>query len=202
MTTTYPLKNREDIEAVKTYLLNKKKKNYPNQLDENNRRDYLMFMVGISSALRISDILSLQVGDLSVDGRRAREFIIMKEQKTKKTKRFAVSLNLRRAIEAYLVEFKPALDNYVFTSREGTDKPITRHRALQILDKALEECNLGHIRMGTHGLRKSFAYHLWKQGTDITYIMRLLNHSSPRETLTYITVEQDELDELYVNLNL
>ena len=37
---------------------------------------------------------------------------------------------------------------------------------------------------------KTFAFQLWKQGTDLTYIMRMLNHSSARKTLVNITVEQ------------
>lgn len=201
MTTTYPLKEREDIEAVKKYLLNKKKKN-EQRLDENNKRNYLLFMIGISSALRISDILSLKVSDLTTDGRRASKFIVVQEQKTKKTKRFAVSINLRRAIEDYLVEYKPDLDDYVFQTSMVKTKTMTRHRAYQILKDALEETGMSYVKFGTHGMRKTFAYHLWKQNTDITYIMRLLNHSSPKETLRYITVEQDELDEIYVNLNL
>lgn len=192
MTTTYPLKKREDIEDVKDYFLKVEK----------NKRNYLLFMIGISSALRISDILSLKVKDLTDDGRRAKESIVLQEQKTKKTKRFAISSNLRRAIESFLAEYKPSLQDYVFISRQGNQQPISRYRALQILARALEACGLGHLPFGTHGMRKTFAFHLWKQGTDITYIMRLLNHSSPRETLTYITVEQDELDEIYVNLNL
>lgn len=191
MPVTYPLKNKEDIEEIKDYFLNVEK----------NKRNYLMFMVGISSALRISDILALKVKIISLDGRKAKSQIDLREKKTGKMKRFGVSANLRRAIESYLQEFQPELDDYVFFSRQG-NQPITRHRALQIIAKAFDYCNLGHIDFCTHGMRKTFAYHLWKSGIDITYIMRTLNHSSARETLAYITVEQDELNEIYINLNL
>lgn len=193
MEMTYPLKNKEDIEEIKDYFLNVEK----------NKRNYLMFMIGISSALRISDILTLKVSDISPDGRTAKEKIIVKkEQKTDKRKVFGVSTNLRRAIESFLAEYTPSLDDFVFTSRQGDGKPITRHRAGQILKKAFDDCNLSHINFGTHGLRKTFAYHAWKEGIDITHLMKMLNHSHQGVTLAYITVEEDELNEFYIKLNM
>jgi len=42
----------------------------------------------------------------------------------------------------------------------------------------------------------------YEAGVDITRIQQLLNHSSPKETLRYIGVTQDELDNVYLELNL
>ncbi|GMA66225.1 hypothetical protein GCM10025859_67000 [Alicyclobacillus fastidiosus] len=57
-------------------------------------------------------------------------------------------------------------------------------------------------RIGTHTLRKTFAYHAYKQGKDITLIQKLLNHSAPSVTLRYIGITQDEMDDVYLTLNL
>lgn len=189
MKMTYPLKDLKDIEEVKEYL------------SDHSIRNFLMFMVGISSALRISDILKLRVLDV-YDGRRVREHIELKEKKTGKTKIFKVSRNLEKSIRKYIAEYNPGHEDYLFVSREGENKPMTRQRAVQILDEALDACGLGHITFGSHGMRKTFSYHLWKNGIDISYIMRLLNHSSQKETLRYLTVEQSELDDIVYNLNL
>lgn len=189
MNMTYPLKDKKQIELVKLYLKSK------------SIRNYLMFMIGISSALRISDILLLKVSQIS-DGKKAKDYIDVKEKKTGKNKRFATSPNLQKAIKEFVKECNPEQEEYVFISRKGINKPITRQRAVQILTEALDMCGLADINFGSHGMRKTFAYHCWKNGTDITYLMRLLNHSSPKEVLHYISVEQEELDDIYINLNL
>lgn len=189
MNMTYPLKEKKQIELVKLYLKSK------------SIRNFLLFTIGISSALRISDVLNLHVSDI-IDRGKPKDFIEVKEKKTGKSKRFATSPNLQRAIKIFIQEYKPEQDEYVFISRKGSNKPITRQRAVQILTEALDMCGLSNINFGTHGMRKTFAYHCWKSGTDITYLMRILNHSSQKEVLRYISVEQEELDDIYVNLNL
>lgn len=189
MNMTYPLKDKKQIELVKLYLKSK------------SIRNYLMFLIGISSALRISDILSLRIIDIYT-GQKVREYIDVKEKKTGKRKRFATSPNLQKGIKEFIKAYNPEPEEYVFVSRKGSNKPITRQRAVQILTEALDMCGLSDINFGSHGMRKTFTYHLWKKGTDISYLMRLLNHSSQREVLHYITVEQEELDDIYVNLNL
>lgn len=56
--------------------------------------------------------------------------------------------------------------------------------------------------IGTHTLRKTFAYHAYKSGIDITLIQRLLNHSSTSITLRYIGITRDQLDDVYLKLDL
>ena len=57
-------------------------------------------------------------------------------------------------------------------------------------------------RIGTHTLRKTFGYHAYNNGYDITLIQKLFNHSSPQITLRYIGIEQDEIDYSYNNFIL
>ena len=56
--------------------------------------------------------------------------------------------------------------------------------------------------IGTHTLRKTFGYHLYKKGVALEYIQKMLNHSSPAITLRYIGITQDQLNDIYVELNL
>lgn len=57
-------------------------------------------------------------------------------------------------------------------------------------------------RIGTHTLRKTFGYHAYQQGMSLEVIQKLFNHSWPQITLAYIGITQDELDDVYLNLNL
>ena len=57
-------------------------------------------------------------------------------------------------------------------------------------------------QIGTHTLRKTFGYHAYRMGMDLSVIQKLLNHASPSVTLAYIGITQDDLDDVYLNLNL
>lgn len=129
MNMTYPLKEQKQIDLVKMYLKSK------------SIRNYLMFTIGISSALRISDILQLKVSQI-YDGKKPKEYIDVKEKKTGKRKRFATSPNLQKSIKEFAQAYEPTQDEYVFVSRKGDNKPITRQRAVQILTEALDMCGL------------------------------------------------------------
>ena len=60
-----PIRDKRKIELVKVIL------------KKNDFRDYMLFLMGINSGLRISDILKLKVSDV-----RGKRYIEVKEQKT------------------------------------------------------------------------------------------------------------------------
>lgn len=161
-------------------------------------RDLLLFTFGINSALRISDILKLKVGDI-----RGCDFIVLKETKTSKAKRFALNASVKKAIKT-LIPADADDTEYVFKSRKGGNKPISRVQAYRILNDAAERAGIADKigAIGTHTLRKTAAYFAYQKGADIALLMRMLNHSSERETLKYIGITDDKVQEVYMDINL
>ena len=175
-----PLKSVEDIERMKKAL---------------QGRNLLLLIVGINSTLRIGDILSLKVRDVTGD------YIVLREKKTGKAKRIRINSAIKEAVES-LVPTNAKADDWLFPSRKG-DKAISRVQAWRILDGAANKAGIAdRVRFGTHSLRKTAAYHAYKNGTDIALLMRVLNHSSAKETLRYIGIEDEQIDEVYVDLCL
>src|SRR5690625_7325207 len=68
---------------------------------------------------------------------------------------------------------------------EKGDKHLSRGQAWRILNKAADVAGV-NVAIGTHSLRKTFAYHAYKSGVELPLLMRVLNHASQRETLRYI----------------
>ena len=56
--------------------------------------------------------------------------------------------------------------------------------------------------IGMHTLRKTFGYWAYKQGIDIILLMKIFNHSSPSITLRYIGITQEDINNVYISLNL
>ena len=152
----------------------------------------LLLVVGFNTSLRISDISRFHVREL-----RGQEYARTVAQKTGKDTRILINPAARREINR-LTAGRP-LDEYAFQSRQKdkkthTHKPITRQRAWQIINQICRAAGIKD-RIGCHTLRKTFGYWYYKMTGDIVSLQRILGHNSQRDTLVYIGVIQDEIDE-------
>ena len=179
MELVQPIREKSLIEKMKNELL------------RSGKRDYMLFVVGINTGLRISDILSLSVTDVKGT------HIILKEEKTDKTKRINIS-NIREELDNYIDGMND--NDFLFPSRNGTNKPITRVQAYRILNRVAEK--LGIREIGTHTLRKTFGYHFYEKTKDVALLKELFNHSAPSVTLRYIGINQDIMDRAMANFKL
>lgn len=177
MNVVQPIRDFEKLEELKRILKAK------------NERDYVMLMMGLYTALRISDILRIRVEDIKKD------YITIREKKTSKLRRIYLNHELKKVLVDYIKDKEP--HEFLIKSREGTNRPITRARAYDILREAAQEVGLDSI--GTHSLRKTFGYWAYKDTKDVAALQKLFNHSSPEETLRYIGIEQDNVDLLIKN---
>lgn len=159
-------------------------------LKRTNERNYIMFLVGIYTALRISDILKLKVRDV-----KNRKNITIREQKTGKQKIISINLTLKKELECYCAS-KESYE-YLIRSREQENKPITRDMAYKILRDIGDR--FGIENLGTHTLRKTFGFHYYKQTKDIVVLQQCFNHSDPSVTLAYIGIKQDAVNKAMRN---
>lgn len=149
-------------------------------------RDAMLFTFGIYSGLRISDIIKLRVRDV-----RGRDRITVKETKTGKDKILRLNQKLKKSIAVYVKDKKDY--EFLFKSRNGINRHISRQRAYSIIRDAGQSFGLEHI--GTHTMRKTFGYHIYQETKDITLVQKLLNHSSPEITLAYIGMTQKAMED-------
>lgn len=145
-------------------------------------RNVLLFKIGISTGLRISDIVSLRVSDV-----KGKSSFKIREGKTKKER--TVHLN---AIMAEIADYTYDMDDndYLFASRKG-DSHITTTQAYRILTKAGEL--IGRDDIGTHTMRKTFGYHYYKRTHDIVTLMNIFNHADQSTTKRYIGITDEEV---------
>lgn len=182
-----PIKDKKQLENMKRYLKG------------NNLRDWLLFILGINSGLRISDLLALQVDDV-----KGKDRISVREQKTGKPKDFPLPINSKKAVVEYLKK-EDLTEGPLFPSRKAKGSKgtgaISRQQAYDSINAAARAVGI-EDKIGTHSLRKTFGYHAYMAGHDITRIQQLLNHSAPSVTLRYIGITKQELDQIYIDLNL
>ncbi|WP_438445894.1 tyrosine-type recombinase/integrase [Gorillibacterium sp. sgz5001074] len=176
MNTVEPIRDREIIAKIKE------------DLKKSSIRNYGLFVLGINTALRISDILKLKVGDLKKPN------LYIRMTKTGKEITLPIDEYMRRELRP-LMEGREDSD-YLFPSRqkktEGVRKSIDRSQAYRILKRATKKYGLH--RVGTHTLRKTFAYHHYKDKKNVAVLMDLLGHQDEYVTLRYIGIAQDDIN--------
>lgn len=180
-----PIKDKADIRRMLDYL------------EGQSMRDAILFRLGLNTILRVSDLLQLKVSDFYTLGGKFRTHVTLKESKTGKVKKIKLNRVSRKIIPNHIQHYHLSGDDFLFFSTQNPDKPIDRHQAWRLLKKAAVYCGLDNF--GTHSMRKTLAYHVYKQTNDIALTMKLLNHRSPDVTLKYIGVEQEEIDGAYDN---
>lgn len=186
-----PIRNRKTIDDIKKIL------------KATNLRNYCLFILGINSGLRICDLLNLKIKDVVDERRKIKDRITIREQKTGKVKNFPIADTAKKALMEYLITRDFLLDEPLFLSKKGKKgkQTIGRQQAYRIINKIVRMVGLKE-GYGTHTLRKTFGYHAYQSGTDISILQKLFNHSAPCVTLAYIGITQDDLDDVYLNLNL
>ena len=190
MNIVEPIRDHRKIEAMKKML-------------HGSKRDTLLFVMGINTALRVSDLLALSVGDVWGGGK-PRNAVKLKEQKSGKIKEFPLNQAIIKALKVYLDErFRdnaPTSGEPLFISQKGK-AALGRRQAWRILSDAGKTIGLENI--GTHTLRKTFGYHVFqKSGGNLALVQKLLNHSSSGDTLRYIGLDREQMDAVYLELNL
>ncbi|MDR1328958.1 MAG: tyrosine-type recombinase/integrase [Oscillospiraceae bacterium] len=185
MSATQPIRNRRQVRELAEYYL---KRGEP--------RNHLLIVMGVHTALRISDLLRLKWEDVYDFGnRRFRESVSITERKTGKTK--LVALNKAILAALHICRSAAKLGEHLIRSRKGG--AISRIQAYRLIRAAAEA--LGFIvRVSCHSLRKTFGYHAWKSGASPAVIMDIYNHSSFSVTRRYLGVSQDDRDEVYRKL--
>jgi integrase len=140
----------------------------------------VMWLIGIETGLRISDILGLRVGDVS-SGQ-----LMVQEQKTNKAKKVRLSGSLMRVIAAHQRRYSLRDDHFLVFSRDHLPyRAVSRQQAWRVIKAASR--SVGFEGIGTHSMRKTFARdRFFASGGDMEAVRRSLAHDHIITTLGYL----------------
>lgn len=192
MHNVQPIKDSNVLKQVQDTLLDSFKA---------GRRNYTIFQLGKATLLRVSDVLALEYSDVFTDTGILKERANITDQKTGKPN----SLYLK-PIEKELLPYQEWLQEneiqsqWLFPSLSNTDKCITRKQYYKIMQKTGDLLGINYL--GTHTMRKTGAYRVYEQTNyNIGFVMKLLNHSDQKSTLSYLGLDEVQKEELLDTIN-
>ncbi len=189
-----PIKDKELVLDIQDYL------------KLQNERNYIVFILGISTGYRAGDLVKLKIRDVKdalengyfeiLEGKKANSKNIRKENL--KPRIVKVINNLAILLKRYVKGKKDY--EYLFTSRKGKNDHITVAHLSRILKDAGAEFGLKNI--SAHSLRKTFAYNIYVESEyDLLLVKEMLGHSSIEETKLYLGLDRETYDKYSDTLN-
>ena len=166
-------------------------------------------MLGVSTGGRISELLSLTIGDVYQNQKPVTDLLFDKSivKGGEVSRAVPVNVDGREAIENLVSwhreKYKTlAPSRPLFPSRNGKGKQrMTRRAAHNVLKNAFIVAGLnGHL--ATHSLRKSFAQRLYEQTGDIFAVQEMLGHKSIGTTQKYLGVNYANVREALEGMSL
>lgn len=195
MNIVYPIE-KNDLKKIRDYLL------------KENKIVFLAFInIGVNTALRYSDLSILKFEEIDSEGK-----ISIVEKKTGKKRKIKLNQMCLDSIEKLKVYYKKKgidANGYLFKSfatkyygRKYIIKQKDNILTVQTINRWFKEVmkilNIQY-RLGTHSLRKTWGYYMYKESNDLALVMQVLNHSNSHTTLSYIGITEEKLMEMYDN---
>lgn len=182
--TVEPIRKIKDIKLIKKLL-------------QDSPRNLCIFILGINTNLRASDLLKITVGQ--VKHLQAGEEITLKEKKTQKKRRINLNNTCIEAIQILLKSKKTNDDDFLFQSQRKNEKALTVPSLSQFVKNWCKEINLKG-NYASHSLRKTWGYHQRITfGVGIPELMVCFNHSNQKQTLDYLCIQPEEIKSVYQN---
>jgi site-specific recombinase XerC len=162
-------------------------------------RDHVLFSLALGTGLRLSELVGLNVGDVTPDGQRVRGRVRLRPETTKGRRKGEVFLPDRvvEKLGAFL-RWKAMMGEPMeaacplFLSTWG--RRLSPRRAQMAFHEAQQRAGFDRV-YGFHCLRHSAVTNVYRASRDVFLAQRFARHASPLTTVIYTHVSDDEMAE-------
>jgi site-specific recombinase XerD len=180
-------------------------------LAKSNLRDSALLTLGFCTGYRISELLSLTLGDVCNAKGNIYDFITVKASNTKTKEGRTVRLNsdAKKALSHFVSErLKDGaqLTAPLFISRKtdgGKLRAISRVQAWRVIQGLCELADVINKAVGTHSLRKTFAARVYEAVKgELGKVQIALGHKNIGSTISYLSFNQEDVDQAIMSISL
>lgn len=175
------------------------------KLREDAPRDLCLFTLGINTAYRANELLSITVGQ--VDYLRPGDVLDIKQTKNKRYRPTTLNAAAVASIDAWLAHHpNPKGDELLFPSQKGGGA-IQVSSLVRMMKSWCADAGLKG-NFGSHTLRKTWGYHQLRGNTEtaphlvLPLLMEAYGHATQRQTLDYLCIQSDEVANLFMQVEL
>lgn len=163
-------------------------------MQKHNSKLYIIVELIFATGLRISEILSIKISDISNTERTEIKDYFFIKTKGKKEKAVIIPHKHHKALIEHINKNKH--HKYLF---EHKGRPLSRQAVYQALKRIESICEAGSLY--PHIFRHSFATHLLSRKVNIRIIQELLGHSDLNTTQIYTHIENSHIEQILEKYN-
>jgi integrase len=178
-------------------------------------RNQALFMVGHRTGFRISELLSLTVGDVQANGKVMERITVSRRHMKGKASGRTVPLHAeaRAALSVWLEVLQKRLKGHldpltlVFCSRvkdpsTGLRRAISREQGWRILHDAFAAHGL-EGKLGTHAMRKTFCNRVYEAlRHDLVKTQRAMGHANINSTVQYLSFREEDITDAILGVRM
>ncbi len=167
--------------------------NQPKDVDLKGTRDKAMLEFAYATGMRVTEIISLDVGDIDLEKGYVNCHVANKQRS------IPLGTMSLKALKEYMEEARPILikseeEPALFVNING--QRLTRQGFWKIVKYYKEQAHIDKD-ITPHVLRHSFATHLIQNGADLKAIQTMLGHSDISSTQVYMQFQDESLKNVY-----
>lgn len=163
-----------------------------NSTNENAIRDHAMFLLMISTGMRISEVVKVDMADLNMDAKEIR----IKQAKGGKDGTAVLTSHCIDAIQRYLLEYRNTISE-IETSALFVSRRLKKRLTVRGVQKAMRnyilEAKLSGKGYTPHKLRHTAGTMLAKDGVGLLEIQSILRHENPATTKIYTHLDKSDI---------
>jgi len=183
-----PIRSKAAIERIKAVLLHAEK-----------YRDHCLFSLGINTAYRANELLSITVGQIA--HLKMGDALELKQSKNRKHRAVMLNKNAAEAVQLYLANDTVMREKL----EEEPNAPLFYSAKGEVLSvptvTAMVKSWCAGVGLkgnyGSHTMRKTWGYWQYKNGTPLPLLMEAFGHATQRQTLAYLSIQSKEITEVY-----
>ena len=164
-------------------------------------RDYALIAFMVGTGARVSEPLTLSIGDVWVGGKVVDDVALdLHQTKSRKSRRLVLSKSAQKALKEYIsaeLEKGADVNRPLFTGHGA--KRLNANYATQKIARLMSEAAIAGA--SSHSLRKTFAQSLLENCVSLVHIQKLLGHSSLSITQQYLSSTDSDLRKAVATLN-
>ncbi len=193
MNSVEPIRDKTKIDEIKANLK-----------AQDSPRDYTLFVLGVNTALRSSDLLKLKVKDVVDTTRKPLHHIYLRQTKTGGEVKPLVNTSIKEALAHYFKNQGRDLGpgDLLFTSHR-TNRALDNVMLWNLVNSWCRDVGLDNgDKYGSHTLRKTWGFHAWRMEMPLALIAHKLGHKDVQTAMRYIGISQTLIWEYEAKLNL
>ncbi len=182
-----PIRQKAAIERIKAALLHHGK-----------FRDHCLFTLGINTAFRANELLSISIEQvLHVQ---AGDRLELKQSKNGKHRAVTINKTSYEALRVYIEH-----DKSLQRRMSDRSSPLFYSQRSEVLsvptitNMLKNWCAGAGLKgnYGSHSMRKTWGYWQYKRGTPLPILMEAYGHATQQQTLGYLCIQAEDIKQVY-----